>query len=330
MSRTLASTAGLSTLTSALRRVAGLFLLGALASATTAVAAPTAADLNTLKGNVATCTDGLTLLTSNAYAYPAKVTDAPSGKRAWSDAYDTFKKSGLPACDAVGTFLSANKGYAPLAAYEAQLGTDGRSGWADYFTGRDGVTAQGDRIGQYCPALHKSQFDCVSAPQRIGARITELGSQMKRITAVYSPPQSDLTQLKADVTTCRAGMTLLSANMYAYPAKVNEAANGKRAWTDAYGEFKKTDLPGCDAIGRFLTTFKGYPGLSGVEAAIAADGGGWADYYTGRAGLISIGDRIGSYCPNLHKSQYDCVRASTDSNTDITRVNKVLDLLGAL
>lgn len=95
-----------------------------------------------------------------------------------------------------------------------------------------------------------------------------------------------------------------------------------------YKEFTDKSLKACRDVGAFIRAHQGEPILSQVEKAIAASGvAGWENYFTGRLGIVMIGDRIPQYCPALHLSQFDCVAATTRSLGSIAGAQKALDLL---
>jgi hypothetical protein len=134
--------------------------------------------------------------------------------------------------------------------------------------------------------------------------------------------------IKENSASCRAGMKLLQDNMYKYPARPDAAPAGKLSWSDAYGgKFKPNHLAACDAVGKHIADNKGDPKLAAVVAAEAA-AGGWANLFMGRVGIVAMGDRILGYCPNLHRSQFDCVSA-TDPRIrgGSAQVLAILDLL---
>ena len=82
------------------------------------------------------------------------------------------------------------KGDPALAAFEAQLVTDGVTNWADYFNilkpGPAGVVQVGDRIIQYCPAKHRTLFDCVTGPAAMSKRLAQVQIQATTLTAISS------------------------------------------------------------------------------------------------------------------------------------------------
>ena len=57
---------------------------------------------------------------------------------------------------------------------------------------------------------------------------------------------------------------------------------------------------------------------------------GWENYIDGRLGIVSIGERIETYCPELHLSQFDCVTTTTRSLGTIAGAQKALDLLDSV
>lgn len=137
--------------------------------------------------------------------------------------------------------------------------------------------------------------------------------------AVLWPKPTITGQLAA----CRAGVTLLQDNLYKYPSRPENAPAGKLSWKDAYAaQFKPTHLPACDAVGKHLADNKASPATAAADAV-----GGWAAQFTGRTGILPVGDRILAYCPNLHRSQYDCVRASDALRGAFANILKVLDAL---
>lgn len=152
------------------------------------------------------------------------------------------------------------------------------------------------------------------------------------VAPVPATTQADIDALQLDITSCRAGLGALTTNLYKYPDKPTVAPAGKRAWKDVYGEFKADQLPACNRVGKFLDARKGQPITQAVEARVEADGvKSFADYFTGRLGVVFHGDRILGYCPNLHRSQYDCVSGSQRIAAISTpRILAALDRLAAL
>jgi hypothetical protein len=129
--------------------------------------------------------------------------------------------------------------------------------------------------------------------------------------AGQSTSQADIDQLQRNISTCRAGLDALVANLYHYPDKPDTGSAGKRAWKDVYGDFRASHRPACDEVGKFIKERSGQPIVKAVERAIEADGvANYEEYFTGRLGVAFHGDRILSYCPNLHRRRYDCVSAS--------------------
>lgn len=142
---------------------------------------------------------------------------------------------------------------------------------------------------------------------------------------------SELDLVKADSATCRAGLALLTPNMYKYPEDPKTAPAGKRAWVDVYKEFTDKNLQACRNVGAFIKAHEGEPILAQVDKAIAASGvSGWSNFFDGRLGIVLQGERIEPYCPALHLSQFDCDDAPRRITGSIAGAQKVLDLVDSI
>jgi hypothetical protein len=119
--------------------------------------------------------------------------------------------------------------------------------------------------------------------------------------------------------------------MYTHPEDPNAASGNKRAWADVYAEFKGTHLQACDAVGAVITAYQSLPVLKQTEQAVTDSGvAGWDDLFNGNFGMVLQGDRIPQYCPDLHLSQFDCVKATERITNSIAGVQQTLDQLMAV
>lgn len=110
---------------------------------------------------------------------------------------------------------------------------------------------------------------------------------------------------------CQAGTELLTANMYAYPEDPAVAPGDRRAWAEVYNEFSANHLPSCRAVGAAITPYRGLAVLASSEQALAAANvANWNELFDGPFGIVNQGSRVPSYCPGLHLSQFDCVKAT--------------------
>lgn len=128
-------------------------------------------EIDRLRADCQSCGTGLQLLSANMYRYSENPKVAPAGRRAWNDVFGEFRQKHLQACNDVGAFIKAHRGEPVLSSVEQAIVASGVAGWENYFTGRVGIVMNGERIGQYCPGLHLSQFDCVEASKRMGSSI---------------------------------------------------------------------------------------------------------------------------------------------------------------
>ncbi|RYZ43452.1 MAG: hypothetical protein EOO71_03630 [Myxococcaceae bacterium] len=139
-------------------------------------------------------------------------------------------------------------------------------------------------------------------------------------------------QVSTDAVTCRAGLMALKNDMYRYPARPETAAAaGRESFKIVYARFKATQLAACDRVNTYLKANSTQAVAASASSVMKTDGvASFGDYLQGRGGIVFIGDRILGYCPNLHKSQYDCVSATTQLNATISSGLKILEPLAAL
>ncbi|MEZ5040643.1 MAG: hypothetical protein R2828_12135 [Saprospiraceae bacterium] len=124
-------------------------------------------DIEKLQQNCKTCQSGLDLLKNNMYKYPNKPSEGVQGKKAWNEVWSVFTKNHLPSCKAMGAYINSNLGKkvtAPIIASYSQFNV---KKWEDYFDSSVGIVMHGSRIPNYCPGLHRRQFDCLEASRRM-------------------------------------------------------------------------------------------------------------------------------------------------------------------
>ncbi|MCP9235223.1 hypothetical protein [Lewinella sp. JB7] len=136
-------------------------------------------------------------------------------------------------------------------------------------------------------------------------------------------------QLKKNCAICQQGLDLLKANMYKYPSKPSEGADGKMPWTAVWTEFTQTNLPACKALGTYVNTNSDAKAVGDIKASyVEFNVQKWEDYFESYAGIVTHGSRIPRYCPGLHRSQYDCLEASRRMmQISIPGLEKMISLL---
>lgn len=148
-------------------------------------------DLSTLQTMVNACQTGVNELSANMYEYPAEIDN-------WNATYTTFKEEYLFSCGGIGDILLQNAASSTVEAIEAAIqeaGIDvalqemGIESWADFWVDGNTIPGIGQRLSQYCPAAHQTQYDCVIGPERMSGAITnvtEVLNIISNITAAVS------------------------------------------------------------------------------------------------------------------------------------------------
>lgn len=144
--------------------------------------------------------------------------------------------------------------------------------------------------------------------------------------------RGEIDRLRPSLSSCRAGLDLLSENGYQYPNDPAAASTGGRAWTSVMASFRQDYLPGCQAIGAFLERWKGSVVLDAIASADDADGvTDWNARMSGAGGIVTVGEEISANCPSRHGSGFDCVvSASTLANVVVPQARAVIDVLNPL
>ncbi len=181
------------------------------------------------------------------------------------------------------------------------------------------------RDGLYV-ASYSVSTDAAVADALTGAAFATM--ELPVVEAETGIPAEDLAMLQEAIPVCAEGLFLLADNMYEYP----DAAD---VYGEAYQFFAQEYLPGCEAVGSFVSTYAEGVGAFfdevgfSFEEFVASDGYSKATWSDTIGTITNIGTRVPQYCPNAHLTQYDCVKASERSLVSIDAALPALDLLYA-
>lgn len=178
-----------------------------------------------------------------------------------------------------------------------------------------------DSVASLSYRMQEVPKDCDMFNKKMASNLGKLVTQKQ---AQCKLPPADAATLKQHVTTCGAGLKLLKDNMYAYPAKINAPNGTKKAWTEVWGSFTKDSQAACGAIGKFIMDRRDHPALADAVARLKAEPGDWMN---DKGGIAFLGNRITQYCPNLHKSQLDCVATTNALVAKIPSFEKLFEIL---
>jgi len=171
------------------------------------------------RADIDRCDEGLSLLfidgasaTDLKYKYPA------DPKTTWVATYAQFKKDFYPVCDKIiknykEIVSKCSDPNSPVAKAKEAVNAACKANPIDYkliesnikeamkeavpsiliktdlneqFHGKMGIVLQGDRIGPYCPKLHRIQFDCIFARDRVT-------NSTKAVKAVFEELRKHIT-----------------------------------------------------------------------------------------------------------------------------------------
>jgi len=120
--------------------------------------------------------------------------------------------------------------------------------------------------------------------------------------------------------------------MYKYPANPTQGVHGMKAWSEVYPDFQTNYRPACNAIGSFINANQGKKVVAAIEESYKEKGfNNWDAIFNSNIGIDANGSRITQYCPQKHRTQFDCIEASRRmTQISIPAIEKVIEILGSL